>query len=130
MSSSLGLQYRLNHNTCKITLYGAKLGGPIYHIYDRVNGVRLATIVIPPGKVSFEESDNLPLPDADFPTRTFLPEKYVIDGKQYTSIMVQSNGITEEIINECGEAPPDPNNVVFNEEQLAFMKLAGVEPGN
>ena len=105
MSSSLGLQYKLNPDTCKITLYGAKLGGPIYHIYDRVNGIRLATIVIPPGKVSFEESDDLPVSDEDFPTRSFLPEKYVIDGMEYTSVMVQSNGVTEEIINKCGHAP-------------------------
>jgi len=94
----LGLKYKLDPFTCEITLFGAELGGPIYRVYDRSTGALLKTIVIPPSRF-VDIGDTID--EKDFPTRTFSPIRFTIDNEEYTGIVVESSGASQEIFNKC-----------------------------
>ena len=93
----LGLKYRLDPSTGRITLFGADLGGPIYRVYDRATGALLNTLVIPPSR--FINIGDI-IDEKDFPTRTFSPIRFTIDNKEYTGIVVESAGASQEIISK------------------------------
>ena len=93
----LGLKYRLDPSTGRITLFGADLGGPIYRVYDRATGALLNTLVIPPSR--FIDIGDI-IDEKDFPTRTFSPIRFTIDNEEYTGIVVESAGAQQEIISK------------------------------
>jgi hypothetical protein len=91
---------------CRITLYGAELGGPIYKVYDRQSGALLDTIVISPA--IWTESGQQ-ISDENFPDRTYHPNKYVVGEDQYSGLVVESRGASEQVQVRCGPAPPPPS---------------------
>ena len=103
-NGELGLKFKAEKD-CHITLYGAELGGPIYKVYDRQSGALLDTIVISP-EIWTESGQQIN--DENFPDRTYHPNRYVVGDDQYSGLVIESRGASEEIQVRCGSAPAPP----------------------
>ena len=113
---SLGIKYTSYCRLNIITLLSADSGGPIYDIYDRKTGRKLDTVVLPP-------NDNV------FPVSIYKVSRYRESKESPESIglIVQSNGVTQEIVTQCEPIPDIPRARAIKDNPFNMEKIDPVE---